>query len=75
MVGCREEVRCGIRFMHVYNTVPVTLVTIYVIVFTVSLADISPGRKGNGGESIYGPTFEGTFIRTEKKCSTQICTL
>lgn len=22
-------------------------------------ADISPERKGNGGESIYGPTFEG----------------
>lgn len=29
--------------------------------FTVSFyfADISPERKGNGGESIYGPTFEG----------------
>lgn len=23
------------------------------------LSDISPERKGNGGESIYGPTFEG----------------
>lgn len=25
------------------------------------LEDISPGSKGNGGESIYGPTFEGRY--------------
>ncbi len=27
-------------------------------------ADISPERKGNGGESIYGPIFEGEDIET-----------
>lgn len=28
-------------------------------------ADISPGSKGNGGESIYGSTFEGTEFADE----------
>lgn len=26
----------------------------------ILITDISPERKGTGGESIYGPTFEGT---------------
>lgn len=30
-----------------------------VTVVSFNFADISPERKGNGGESIYGPTFEG----------------
>lgn len=29
--------------------------------------DISPGSKGDGGESIYGPTFEGKNIYTIPK--------
>ena len=31
----------------------------HTVAVTFNFADISPDRKGDGGESIYGPTFEG----------------
>lgn len=35
------------------------------------ITDISPERKGTGGDSIYGPTFEGICLLTNL-CGTQI---
>jgi len=39
--------------------------------FMFSITDISPERKGTGGESIYGPTFEGICLLANL-CGTQI---
>lgn len=36
-----------------------TLWSRHTVAVTFIFADISPDRKGDGGESIYGPTFEG----------------
>lgn len=33
----------------------------HMIIVSFAFVDISLERKGDGGESIYGPTFEGTY--------------
>uniref|UniRef100_A0A3Q1FQB8 Peptidyl-prolyl cis-trans isomerase n=1 Tax=Acanthochromis polyacanthus TaxID=80966 RepID=A0A3Q1FQB8_9TELE len=46
--------KTGARNLMIFDI----FISVAILIFYLDFADISPGSRGDGGESIYGPTFE-----------------